>query len=262
MSWHNYKEKATKLANLVEKTYHKIGGSFLFIWVDDVPTYTYSLAATNHFADVPPEKISEPFRNFFHAAVKNHVTNISDINWWSMVGGNVKFIVTEPEELHKPNRLSKEIQRGRDRIIKMVHELSKEGLPFAFFYRIPRTRSAANGQLGINDAFPEEPHGKELLESDGWKLMMKANKTLNPPKIKNLVAASGTQPRARLRSLPAPHQLREAPAAVGGTGGVESSDELRRKYLQPLQAAGIPEDVLLETMQHMMGSSSSILAPS
>ena len=82
MNERNHKRKAETLAERVKKIYHMIGGSFLFMWVYDVSTCTYSLAATDHFAKNVAGQMTEPFRDFFHAAMENHAINSSDINWW------------------------------------------------------------------------------------------------------------------------------------------------------------------------------------
>ena len=259
MSWMNYKRKAEKLAERVESIYHKIGGSFLFVWVDDASKCTISFTATAHFADEPTLEIMDAWSNFFHATVKSNAENRSGINFWSIVDDrNVKrLIVTMPErdDLTTSRRATENI-RQPNYIMEGLDDLKKEGLPFAFFYRLS-TKSAANGHQAINEAFPEEPHGKELLESDGWKLMMKANKTLMPPM--NIVIGDNhhiqTQAGPRPRGLVAPRQRNQVPAVVDG--GVESSDELRRRYLQPFQDAGVTEDALLETMRYIMDSSSS-----
>ena len=80
-----YKEKAEALAKRVETAYHMMGGSFLFVWVDDASKCTMSFVATAHFADEPADEIVEAWSDFFHAAMKDHAVKRSGINSWSIL---------------------------------------------------------------------------------------------------------------------------------------------------------------------------------
>jgi hypothetical protein len=52
MSLRVYSNGAENLSRRLETAYNVIGGSFLFLWVQDAPTRTLSYAATAHFTPV------------------------------------------------------------------------------------------------------------------------------------------------------------------------------------------------------------------
>ena len=235
-----------------------MGGSFLFVWVDDASKCTMSFVATAHFADGPADEIVEAWSDFFHAAMKDHAVKRSGINSWSILDDRniTKLIVTTPARIAEfgSSRRANENNKQPKILIAHLEALKKEGLPFAFFYKLPpRKRSAANGQHAISEAFPE-PHGNQLLQSAGWKLMMNANSPLMPHES-TLNGINRTQAGTRPRVMAAPRQRnREISAVVGG--GVESREELHGRYIKPMYDA-VNEDVLLATMCCIMDSSSS-----
>jgi hypothetical protein len=258
MSWINYNNRAENIAKRLEAMYNMIGGSFLFFWVENAPTFTLSYTATAHFTPALAGKAARSIMDFFYESMKKYVSTPSGTNLWCIAGklSRRKVITTAPENL-RTEKMAIVTRNQLDQIIRMVHELKEERLPFIFLYRIPARSGAAGAQV-IKEVFSANPQHQEMLVgSDGWRQIVDANHRTLTPSISQLIPQKGPAKRQKLqRAPPGGNQSTEARGAVGGGWrDAEEMESLRRQYLQPLHDVGMT-DALIQSMKHVMDTGS------
>jgi hypothetical protein len=202
MSWRDYSNGAENLSKQLESAYSMIGGSFLFLWVQDVPTFTLSYAATAHFTPALAGKAAKPIMDFFYESMKHIIQTGSGVNLWCTAGkrSKRKMITTAPEN-YKSEKMATTIKSQRDLIMRMVDELKSQKLPFIFLYKLP-TRSAADRPQVIKEvfSFANPRHQEILVESDGWgQILTASDRALTAP-ISEFLPKQGSAKRQKQRA--------------------------------------------------------------